>query len=252
MNMTSFALAQWLDGILNIQAISDDSLNGLQVANSGKLSKVALAVDVSETAIRHGGEIGADFLLVHHGLFWGKPERILGPLYQRIRLLIEHDMALYAVHLPLDMHPEYGNNVGLIRAFGWEPSFDVGELHGQAIGKAVILPSPVSLDSIIQKWNRLFNGEPRVWSFGPQLISRIAVVSGGALVLLDELVKSRFDLFITGEPKHSGYWFAREAGIHVIFGGHYATETFGVKMLGEVIQKKWKIETVFLDHPTGY
>jgi len=84
------------------------------------------------------------------------------------------------------------------------------------------------------------------------LISRIAVVSGGALTLLDQIVKGHFDLFITGEPKHSGYWFAQEAGINVIFGGHYATETFGVKMLGQAIQTQWKIETVFLDHPTGY
>lgn len=250
--MTSFELAQWLDEILQIHSISDDSLNGLQVANSGKLSKVALAVDVSETAIRHAKQVEADFLLVHHGLFWGKPEPLIGPLYKRIRLLMDYDMALYAVHLPLDLHPEYGNNVGLIRMLGWQPSFDVGEFHGKPIGKAVILSHPVSLDSIVEKWKNQFSEEPLVWRFGPETISRIAVVSGGALVLLDEMVRKHFDLFITGEPKHSGYWFAKEAGINVLFGGHYATETCGVKRLGEAIKDQWKIDTVFLDHPTGY
>ena len=120
-------LVQTLDKLLNVHEIEDASLNGLQVANSGSVHKVALAVDVSVASIQKAKDYEADFLIVHHGLFWGKPSPIVGSTYQRIKLLIESNIALYAIHIPLDVHPELGNNAQIINTLGWPISGDFGK-----------------------------------------------------------------------------------------------------------------------------
>jgi len=249
---TSFGLAKWLDGLLRIRTIPDDSLNGLQVANSGRLTRVATAVDASASAIREACEAKADFLVVHHGLFWGKPVPLTGPLLMRIRLLIESDMALYAVHLPLDLHPKLGNNAQLCLGMGWASSFEFGDYHGVTIGRGVNLRRPVPLESVTRKLRAVTRGEPVVWRFGPDQVRRIAVVSGGAMGIIEQVASDGFDTFVTGESGHAHYGFAREAGVNVVFGGHYATETFGVRALGDKIRDEFGLENLFLDHPTGY
>jgi dinuclear metal center YbgI/SA1388 family protein len=250
--MTSFELERWLNDLLRVRDIPDDSLNGLQVGNSGKATKVALAVDVSETAIREAAGTKADFLLVHHGLFWGKPTPLVGPTYGRIRLLVESDIALYASHLPLDLHPELGNNAQLCAQLEWKPDADFGDYHGAIIGKGVTLPKPVPIETLTGRLGALLRTEPVVWRFGPDLVRRVAVVSGGAMGIIDQVLREEYDTYITGESGHSYYWFAKEGRVNVIFGGHYATETWGVRALGGRIRNEFGVETVFLDHPTGY
>jgi dinuclear metal center YbgI/SA1388 family protein len=249
--MTCRELANWLNAFLRVRDIPDDSLNGLQVDNSGRVSAVGLAVDASEVSIRSAAKAGADFLIVHHGLVWGKPAALVGPLIRRVRALLETDTALYAVHLPLDLHPEVGNNVELARRMGWEASEDFGEYHGTVIGRAVTLAHAVPLAHLVEKLRETAREEPLVWQFGPDSVRRVAVISGSAMGMLDQVAREGFDAYITGETSHSHYWFAKEAGINVLFGGHYATETLGVQALGGKIRSAFGLRTVFLDHPTG-
>ena len=251
-SMTSDRLARWLDVLLRVEAIPDDSLNGLQVGNSGKLTRVALAVDVSAAAILEASKLKADFLIVHHGLFWGKPVPLTGPLYDRVRLLVGSDVALYAAHLPLDLHPVVGNNARICLKMGWKSSAEFGDYHGVTIGRGAVLPKPLPVESISEKLRAVTREEPVVWRFGPDLVKRVAVISGGAMSMIHQVALEGYDTYITGESGHSHYWVAREAGVNVIFGGHYATETLGIRALGEKIRDEFGLETHFLDLPTGY
>jgi dinuclear metal center YbgI/SA1388 family protein len=249
--MKTRELADFLDEFLRIKSITDSSRNGLQVDHSGTTHRVALAVDACAEAVEKAADAGADFLIVHHGLFWDQPLTVTGPTYQRVLRFIQRDMALYAAHLPLDLHPEVGNNVRLAGVLGLSATSDFGDYHGVEIGKAVELKKPITMDDFE---NRIHQAgfSPQIWRFGPDRIRKIGLVSGGGIGLLAEAARKGFDAFVTGEPSHSHYWFAKESGIHVIMAGHYATETLGVKALGGVIQKRFGIETVFIDLPTGH
>ncbi len=250
--MKTIQLVEYLDHLLKISDVEDDSLNGLQVENSGEVKKVALAVDASFETIQNAGEAGADLLFVHHGFFWGKPVSLSGFLYQRIKLLIESDMALYAVHLPLDMHPILGNNAQICKVMDWPVVSDFGEYHGSVIGKEIRFQESILLSELVEQFEKRLDCETTLWNFGPEKISRLGCVSGGAISFLDQAIRLHFDAFVTGEPKHDWYWTAKEAGINVLFGGHYRTETLGVKAVGEMIRKEFGLETVFIDLPTGY
>jgi dinuclear metal center YbgI/SA1388 family protein len=250
--MTSDALAKWLNGFLRVDAIGDDSLNGLQVGNSGKVTRVALAVDASAEAILEASKLKADFLIVHHGLFWGKPVPLTGPLRERVRMLVGSDVALYAAHLPLDLHPAVGNNAQICLKMGWKSAAEFGDYHGVTIGRGVVLRRPLPLEVISEKLRAVTREEPLVWRFGPDRAKRVAVISGGAMSMIDQVAFEGYDTYVTGESGHSHYGYAKEAGINVVFGGHYATETLGVRALGIKIRDELGLETHFLDLPTGY
>jgi dinuclear metal center YbgI/SA1388 family protein len=250
--MTSERLAGWLNGLLKVGIIHDDSLNGLQLGNSGKLTRVALAVDVSAAAILEASRLKADFLIVHHGLFWGKPVPLTGPIGERVRMMARSDVALYAAHLPLDLHPVLGNNVQICLRMGWKSSVEFGDYHGVTIGRGVVLRKPLPVESISGKLRTVTREEPLVWRFGPDRAERVAVISGGAMSMIDQVASEGYDTYITGESGHTHYGYAREAGLNVIFGGHYATETLGIRALGRKIRDEFGLETHFLDLPTGY
>ena len=245
-------LTGYLDDYLKIGEIKDDSLNGLQVANSGTVKKAGLAVDASLAAFRKCRQAGVDFLFVHHGLFWGKPVSVTGALYNRIRELLDGDIALYAAHLPLDMHPEVGNNAQVQNILGWPVKGDFGEYHGTVIGKWVEFTRKRPLQDLIAEMRDKMGCDPRVWDFGPPEVKRLGYISGGGLSMLEQAADRKFDAFITGEPGHGAYWLAKESELNVIFAGHYCTETLGVKAIGRLMNKKWNLETVFLDLPTGH
>jgi dinuclear metal center YbgI/SA1388 family protein len=245
-------LVIFLDEYLRIKEIGDDSLNGLQVENSGNVNKVALTVDASLAAIEKARIAKADLLLVHHGLFWGKPFPLTGIMYPRIQKLIQSDMALYAAHLPLDLHAEVGNNAQVQNILNWPVVGEFGEYHGTIIGREIRFKKPESRDEIVQTIQEKLNCDPVVWAFGSKQIQHAGYVSGGAVDMLEQAIAAGMDTYITGEPKHSFYWTAKEAGMNVIFAGHYATETLGVKAVGELINTKFGLETVFLDLPTGH
>lgn len=249
--MKTKELSDFLDRLLEIKNIEDTSLNGLQVENRGEVGKVALAVDVSMDAIKKAKNAGTDFLFVHHGLFWGKSVPLIGPMYQKIQLLVDSSIALYAAHLPLDIHPELGNNAQIEKVLGWPVARDFGEYHGLIIGKEVNFEKPVPLSDLLNQVQNGLDCNPIVWDFGPEEVKRLGYVSGDGISMLSQAINDGIDTFVTGEPAHSHYWEAKEAGINVIFAGHYATETLGIKAVGEVLQERFELETIFINIPTG-
>jgi dinuclear metal center YbgI/SA1388 family protein len=230
----------------------DISLNGLQVAN-GSLSveKAAFAVDACLESIRRAAEWEADLLFVHHGLFWGRPLAVTGGHYQRLRALIQADMALYAVHLPLDMHAELGNNAGLARRIGLQQLEPFGEYKGVKIGFKGVLPETRTLEQLVRACCGNHEQGINVLPFGPEKINTVGIVSGGAADEAYQAMDEKLDLFITGDASHEIYHHCLEGGINVIFGGHYLTETAGVRQLAEHLQSETDLRTRFFDIPTG-
>lgn len=230
----------------------DPSINGIQVQRRNpEIARVGLAVDACQESFRRAAEESCDMLFVHHGIFWGRESAITGTHYERIRLLIEHDLALYAAHLPLDLHPRFGNNARMARALGLEQVRPFGSYHGTAIGVEGHVAAPARLDDIC---TTLFGGPEHALSVlpvGPQRIESVAVVSGGAPRLVSEAIAKGIDLYITGDASHTIYHEALEAGINVIFGGHYQTEVWGVRAVGEYLADELGLETTFIDVPTG-
>lgn len=250
--MKTETLVKHLNEILQVDTIADSSLNGLQVDNSGEVNTVALAVDVSASSIDLAIDAGADMLLVHHGLFWGEALAVTGGHYNRLKKMLKNDLALYAVHLPLDSHPELGNNAQIASLMNWTLGEPFGIYHGMMLGFEIELQRADKLENIAKRLGERLSCKPIVWNFGPENIKRIAYVSGGSMGNLEEAIDKEFDLFITGEPKHTVYWTAQEAQINVICAGHYATETLGVKAVGDYLEKKMGLNTVFIDLPTGH
>jgi dinuclear metal center YbgI/SA1388 family protein len=245
-------LVTYLDTYLQIKTIEDSSNNGLQVEGANEVTCLAFAVDASLAAFEEARAAGAHMLIVHHGLFWSTPLMVVGIHRSRLQVLLEADVSLYASHLPLDFHPEVGNNATLARWLGLEKSAPFGEYKGQPAGIAGSLPETVSLDPFVGQVERSL-GEPviQVWPFGSDSIQRVGIISGAAGQLVGEAAEAGVDVFLTGEVNHSIYHEARELGLNVIYGGHYATETAGLKSLEEHLSTRFHLETVFLDLPTG-
>jgi dinuclear metal center YbgI/SA1388 family protein len=231
---------------------SDASLNGLQVGSeTGEIGKAAFAVDACMETFRRAADWGAQLLFVHHGLFWGKPLAITGDHYRRVRFLLEHGLALYAVHLPLDMQPEFGNNAGIAAALGLQEIEAFAEHGGWRIGFKGRLPQAQSLDAVLQALELDRDSALGVLPFGPEKIERVGVVSGGADKDIYQALAEELDLFITGEISHQVYHPAAEGKIHLVGGGHYHTETYGPRLLSEKCARDTGIETCFIDVPTG-
>lgn len=252
MNFSEFDL--WCRAFLKIDELKDidDSLNGIQVGCSNKaLKKVAFAVDACLESIQRAAQAKADALFVHHGLLWGRPARIEGSLLERIRGLVDADLGLYACHLPLDMHPEYGNNAQLANRLDLQERKPFGVYHGVAIGVSGRLPSPRSAQEIITSLLP-DNSKPRTLiAAGPERISSVAVVSGGAPFEALQALGQGIDAFVTGEPSHSVYHQVVEGGLTFIAAGHYATEVWGVKAVQAKLKAETGMETIFIDLPTG-
>ncbi len=239
----------YLDRYLDIHAFSDAALNGLQVENSCEVAKVGLSVDACLEAILKAAEKGCNLLLVHHGLFWGGSVPIRGHIYRRIRALVHADMALYAVHLPLDAHPEVGNNAQISRRLNLEETTPFGSYEGALIGVQGSLPGPVSMEEAVNTCRDAVGRERILFRFGPKTVSRVAIVSGSASdpALLEEASRNRIDLFITGEPKQAAYSLAQELGLNVFYGGHYRTETYGLKALGTHLTEQIGLPVEFIE-----
>ena len=245
-------LTAYLDNYLRVKEIEDSSQNGLQVEGPDEVAKVACAVDGCQAAFEQAVAAGAQLLIVHHGLFWGKPLRLVGPLFRRVRTLIVGGCGLYAVHLPLDLHPEVGNNAELARLLELRDTRPFGEYHGNEVGIGGVFDPPLRLDALIERLTRA-TGEPplRVLPHGPREVSRVGCSSGGAAFLMGQVAEAGFDTFVTGETSHSYFHGAAEHGINLIYGGHYATETLGLKALARHLAVRFGLEVVFLDLPTG-
>lgn len=230
----------------------DDSLNGIQVGRSGsEIKKVAFAVDACLESIRRAKDLQADLLFVHHGLFWGRPLRLEGILLERVRMLVDNDMALYGCHLPLDMNPEVGNNAVLADLLALKERKPYGIYHGVAIGVSGVLDKPATIPEIIDKILPDNSRPLSVVAAGKTQVRRVAIVSGGAASSAAEAFGTDIDLYVTGEPSHSMYHYIVENRLNVIAAGHYATEIWGVKAVARKLAAETGIETVFIDIPTG-
>ena len=244
-------LVSWLDDYLQIDRYPDASLNGLQVEGAAEIGKVAVAVDASMLTFQRAAELGADMLIVHHGLFWGAPLAVTGMHKQRIAFLLEQEMSLYACHIPLDAHREVGNNWGMARILQMTELEDFGVHKGEPIGVKGRLPTPMSrrvLASLIEE--KL--GEPvMVLEGGLEQVESLGIISGGAAWDLVSAAEEGLDAFLTGEPRHEIFYEAFERGINGLFGGHYMTETVGVNLLAERLSEEHGLEVEFVYLPTG-
>lgn len=239
------------DKLLRTSEVNDypGAVNGLQVENRGRVSRIAAAVDASHATVRKAIDLGADLLVVHHGLFWSARHPWTARNYELLRLLIDNDVAVYSSHLPLDMHPKLGNNILLNRALGLRgarPFFFDKEQH-----LGVQVRQRISRTALAAKLASVLGAEPVVIPGGPDVCQRIGVVTGGAGDELKRAAAEGVDTFITGEGRHWTFALAEELGLNVFYGGHYATETFGVKALSQHLSGKYKVPWVFIDHPTG-
>jgi len=244
-------LVKHCDTLLRTAAIGDyaGAINGLQVENSGSVTRIAAAVDASLATVKLAIKAKANLLVVHHGLFWSPSHPWTGKKYELLRALIESNIAVYSSHLPLDAHPKLGNNAQLAAALGFKKLRPFFESHGQPIGLETT--TNISRDDLGRRLVRATGTKPLVIPGGPKLCRRIGIVTGGAGGDLKIAAAAGVDTFITGEGPHWTYALAEELGLNVLYGGHYATETFGVKALAAHLSAKFRVPWTFLDHPTG-
>jgi dinuclear metal center YbgI/SA1388 family protein len=250
-------LAQRLDRLLSVDGHPDYpmALNGLQVDHQGPVRGIAAAVDVSQRAIQGAIDAGANFLIVHHGLFWGGAQPVVGAVYSRFRMLFEHDIALYSAHLPLDAHPEFGNNTLLALEFGLTPARAFASYQGSPIGVAGDADMPTeALLSVADSFARRHQGRARASHIPLNHRTRrwaICTGAGATSETLREAEAANIDTLITGEGPHHTAVEAPERGVVVIYAGHYATETLGVSALAEWIGSEMGLSWSFVSAPTG-
>lgn len=245
-------ITEFLDDYLDLAGTSDypAAWNGLQVACRSPIETVCVSPDAAQATIDAAASAGAQLLVVHHGLFWDEPLPVTGAAYRRLRALFAADTALYSAHLPLDVHPEIGNNVLLARALDLQVEGRFGRL-GEVDGIGVWSATDVSLDELAGRIERTCGGPPHLIRGGPEHVRRVGLVTGGAASMIRQAHAEGFDTFITGEGTHHSHHVAVELGLNVIYAGHYATETLGVRALGEVLAERFGIASEFLDLPTG-
>jgi dinuclear metal center YbgI/SA1388 family protein len=252
--MTTHTFDVFFRGLLDIEQFNqlDVSMNGLQVDNDGsEIGKIAFAVDACMEVFKRAVDASAGMLFVHHGLFWGKPLQLIGNYRRRIQFLLDHNVALYAVHLPLDQHPVWGNNAGLVGLLGIEEPEPFGLYHGCKIGYKGRLAVPLTVEEAAKRIE--FAGRPPlcVYPFGKRESKTCAVVSGGAAEGALQAIEEDIDLYITGENSHSVYHEALEGGLNMIAGGHYSTEVWGVRRIMEQCASEIQMDVEFIDVPTG-
>jgi len=245
-------LVSHLDRYLRIAEIPDASPNGLQVQGADRVTRIAYAVDAAVRTIRAAQKERATFLVVHHGLWWGRHVQITGTMHARVAGLIRADMSLYAAHLPLDCHPRVGNNVELARLLGCKVQEAFGEYKGVRVGVIATPTKPVRLAAFATAVETALDAPARVFAFGASSVRRVAIVTGAGAMLAEDAARAGCDTLLTGESSHAAMHPAREAGINLVFGGHYATETVGVRALQRHIAKEFGLPGVFISAPTGF
>lgn len=241
-----------LDAELNISAVHDApvALNGLQVENDGGVSKVALAVDGSQRTIDAAVAAGADLLVLHHGIYWCGLRPLTGWWRRKVETCLRHNLAVYAAHLPLDAHPTLGNNAGIAQALGLQDTQPELEHHGSAIALSGIFPGTVG--ELRARYAAITGAEVTgVVHDATRPAGRVVVCSGSAGPDIYRVQELGYSTFLTGEENHWVYTAAQDMGVNILFAGHYATETFGVRALGTYLQQHFGLPSVFIDNPTG-
>jgi dinuclear metal center YbgI/SA1388 family protein len=244
-------IVHYTNDFLRIREIGDwdNALNGLQIENSGGITKIGAAVDASTRVLEAATKQNVDFLIVHHGLFWPGLQPVTGVLRRQLELAFENNIALYSAHLPLDLHPQVGNNAQLAAALGVKSTLPFFEEKGQKIG----LKARASLprDELDRKLQKALGGPVKAFMYGPKKTGTIGIITGGAGSEIHKVAQEGIDTFVTGEAPHWAAVAADELAMNLLLGGHYATEVLGVKPLATHLSKRFKIPWTFIDCPTG-
>jgi dinuclear metal center YbgI/SA1388 family protein len=244
-------IVEYTNDYLRVEEIEDwpNALNGLQIENSGKVTKIGVAVDVSTRVLTVAARKNIDLLIVHHGLFWPGLKSVTGALRRQMKIAFENDIALYSGHLPLDLHPKVGNNARLAAALGLKSTKRFLKEKGEAIGVKAKVQAPRSV--LIRNLRTILRGPVKAFNFGPAEPRRVGIITGAAGSDIYRVAEAKIDTFITGEAPHWAAVAAEELGMNLILGGHYATETFGVKALATHLSERFKLPWEFLNFPTG-
>ncbi|HSP44862.1 MAG TPA: Nif3-like dinuclear metal center hexameric protein [Chthoniobacterales bacterium] len=244
-------VVSYTDEHLRIREIDDwaNALNGVQVENSGAVTKIGAAVDASTRTIELAIERGVNFLVVHHGLFWPGLQPIAGGRRRMLERILQHDLALYSAHLPLDVHSVLGNNAQLAAALGFENTEPFFEAKGQSVGLKT--QTEIPREELTRRLEQSLGGSIKIFPAGPAQTKSIGLVTGGAGAEIYAVAREGIDTFITGEAPHWAAIVAEELGINLLLGGHYATETFGVKALAAHLSERFNLPWEFIDSPTG-
>ena len=240
----------YLDEFLEITDFQDYGPNGLQVPGSDELSVLVTGVSAHRELFEQAAAAGAQLVVAHHGLFWDfHPRALTRAMRERLRVLFDNDIALAGYHLPLDAHPKVGNNALICEALGLERAEPFGEHRGRAVGFVGRTAEGIPFDELRRRCAAAFGQEPFAWDSGPEVVHSVGIVSGGAASIFGEAIARGLDAFLTGEPAEHVMADARESGTHFIAAGHYATETFGVRRLGELVAERFGVEHRFVDAP---
>lgn len=244
-------LVAYLDDYLAIREVPDwkAAYNGLQVEGRAEVRRIAVAVDACQATIEAAVAGGADLMIVHHGLFWGATAPLTGPYYRRVSALIRNDLALYSCHTPLDAHPEVGNNHVLARKLGLTVGGMFGEYEGVPLGVWANTEMPRA--EFVERVRVVLGVDPLVIATGPDTVRKAGILTGGGGSWIDRAAQIGCDTYLTGEGQHYTYFDAEERGLNVLYAGHYATETVGIRALAEHLMSHFSLETFFIDHPTG-
>ena len=247
MPVTVQELENKLNSYLKVNEIRENALNGLQVGDTkANVNRISFAVDACQYSISESAKANADILIVHHGLFWGTQLAIRDTLYDRIQLLVKNNITLLAYHLPLDMHPEIGNNICIARHMGLDNLHNFGDYHGMNIGYSGVLPEPLTIKKIADILPESMNKNIEILPYGKKMIQTVAVVSGGYAKGVHEAITENIDLYITGEGLYDVYHTIRDSRINVIYAGHYETETIGIQALQKWIENEFQLKTVYI------
>lgn len=242
-------LTRYLNEYLDAASFDDYCPNGLQVEGKEEVRKIALGVTSSVEMIRRSIAIGADAILVHHGIIWrGAHPTYTGGYRERVRLLLEENLNLYGYHLPLDAHPEVGNNVSLAVRLGLTACEPFGMYNGKSIG-TVARAGGIGIDDLVQRIERELGRQPVAVGTGPAAIERVGIITGGAQGELTQAIAEGFDAYLTGEMSEMNFHQACEEGIHFIAAGHHATEMWGVQSLGAHLAERFDVQVEFVDVP---
>ena len=244
-------IVTYVNQLLRVQEINDypGALNGLQLENSGEVTHIAAAVDAHLPIVEKAIATNADLLLVHHGIFWGGLQPLTGSFQRKIKMALDHNLAILSQHLPLDAHPIYGNNALLGRDLGLDQGVPAFPYKGTSIG--IRYEVAIDRDDLLARLNLVLGGPVQLCPGGPKIIRQLGICSGGAGSEIAAVAALGCDTFVTGEGPHWSYTTAEELGVNLFYAGHYATETFGVKALATHLAARFGISWVFIDHPTG-
>ena len=248
--MDILQLSHYLDNLLEINSIRDapHALNGLQIQNQGEIKKIGLAVDLCQATIDIAIEKQCQMLFVHHGAFWSGLQPIRGKHYEKLSAMMKANLGLYSAHIPLDLHPVYGNNRALADLIGLENLEPFGEYDGIKIGFKGSLPA-TSAEKLTELLEQKLDSQVKVIGTGE--IKTVGLVTGGAADIVRQAIQEGLDCYITGEGANHHFHEATEGNCILIFAGHYATETGGVKSVGKHLKEKFDIDSEFLHYPTG-